>query len=37
MIVTNYDPASPVDAAEVAPMSLEEIFIAVTDEEEGAR
>ena len=37
MIVTNYDPASHLDAAEVAPMSLEEIFIAVTGEEGGAR
>ena len=37
MIVTNYDPASHVDAAEVSPMSLEEIFIAVTGEEGGAR
>ncbi len=36
MIVTNYDPASHLDAAEVVPMSLEEIFIAVTDEG-GAR
>jgi len=37
MIVTNYDPASPLDAAEVSPMSLEEIFIAVTGEEGAAR
>ncbi|HEY2323971.1 MAG TPA: ABC transporter ATP-binding protein [Thermoanaerobaculia bacterium] len=37
MIVTNYEPASHLDAAEVAPMSLEEIFIAVTGEEGGAR
>ena len=37
MIVTNYDAASHLDAAEVAPMSLEEIFIAVTGEEGGAR
>jgi ABC-2 type transport system ATP-binding protein len=37
MIVTNYDPASHIDAAEVSPMSLEEIFIAVTGEEGGAR
>jgi len=37
MIVTNYDPASRLDAAEVSPMSLEEIFIAVTGEEGGAR
>lgn len=37
MIVTNYDPAAHLDAADVAPMSLEEIFIAVTGEEGGAR
>jgi ABC-2 type transport system ATP-binding protein len=37
MIVTNYDPASHIDAAEVSSMSLEEIFIAVTGEEGGAR
>jgi ABC-2 type transport system ATP-binding protein len=37
MIVTDYDPASHIDAAEIAPMSLEEIFIAVTGEEGGAR
>ncbi|HEX7191721.1 MAG TPA: ABC transporter ATP-binding protein [Thermoanaerobaculia bacterium] len=37
MIVTNYDPASPIDAAEVSPMSLEEIFIAVTGQEGAAR
>jgi ABC-2 type transport system ATP-binding protein len=37
MIVTNYDPSSRIDAAEVAPMSLEEIFIAVAGEEGGAR
>ena len=37
MVVTNYDDAARVDAAEVAPMSLEEIFIAVAGEEGGAR
>ena len=37
MIVTNYDSASHLDAAEVSTMSLEEIFIAVTGEEGGAR
>lgn len=37
MIVTNYDGAEHLDAAEVAPMSLEDIFIAVTGEEGGAR
>jgi uncharacterized protein (UPF0264 family) len=37
IVVTNYDDAARVDAAEVAPMSLEEIFIAVAGEEGGAR
>jgi ABC-2 type transport system ATP-binding protein len=37
MVVTNYDDAARVDAAEVSPMSLEEIFIAVAGEEGGAR
>jgi len=37
MIVTNYDPSTRIDAADVAPMSLEEIFIAVAGEEGGAR
>ncbi|HEX3581240.1 MAG TPA: ABC transporter ATP-binding protein [Thermoanaerobaculia bacterium] len=37
MIVTNYDPAAHIDAAEVSPMSLEEIFIAVTGEEGSAQ
>jgi ABC-2 type transport system ATP-binding protein len=39
MIVTNFDDATfrGDDAAEVAPMSLEEIFIAVAGEEGGAR
>lgn len=37
MIVTNYDPTARIDAAEVAPMSLEEIFIAVAGEQGGAR
>jgi ABC-2 type transport system ATP-binding protein len=37
MVVTNYDASTHLDAAEVAPMSLEEIFIAVAGEQGGAR